>query len=41
VPGRSDARLTEIVKGLEAGEKIAVTNTFLLKAELLKSSAED
>jgi cobalt-zinc-cadmium efflux system membrane fusion protein len=41
VPGRSDARLTEVVTGLESGEKIAVTNTFLLKAELLKSSAED
>jgi membrane fusion protein, heavy metal efflux system len=39
--GRSDNRLVEIVAGLEAGEMIAVTNTFLLKAELLKSSADE
>jgi len=39
--GRSDDRLAEVVAGLVSGEIIAVTNTFLLKAELLKSSAED
>jgi membrane fusion protein, heavy metal efflux system len=39
--GRSDNHLVEIVAGLEAGEKIAVTNAFLLKAELLKSSADE
>jgi cobalt-zinc-cadmium efflux system membrane fusion protein len=41
VTGRSDDRLVEVMTGLKAGETIAVTNTFLLKAELLKSSAED
>jgi cobalt-zinc-cadmium efflux system membrane fusion protein len=41
VTGRSDDRLAEVLTGLKAGETIAVTNTFLLKAELLKSSAED
>jgi cobalt-zinc-cadmium efflux system membrane fusion protein len=39
--GRSDARFAEAVAGLEAGEKIAVSNTFILKAELLKSSADE
>jgi len=39
--GRSDNRMVEVVAGLEAGEMIAVTNTFLLKAELLKSSADE
>jgi membrane fusion protein, heavy metal efflux system len=39
--GRSDDRLAEVVAGLESGDTIAVSNTFLLKAELLKSSAED
>ena len=32
---------TEVVTGLKSGDTIAVTNTFLLKAELLKASAED
>jgi cobalt-zinc-cadmium efflux system membrane fusion protein len=41
VTGRSDDRLAEVLTGLKVGETIAVTNTFLLKAELLKSSAED
>jgi membrane fusion protein, heavy metal efflux system len=41
VTGRNDDRLAEVLTGLKAGETIAVTNTFLLKAELLKSSAED
>jgi cobalt-zinc-cadmium efflux system membrane fusion protein len=39
--GRNDERMAEVVSGLEAGETIAVSNTFVLKAELLKSSAED
>ena len=39
--GHSDDRISEIVAGLEAGETIAVTNTFALKAEFLKSLAED
>jgi cobalt-zinc-cadmium efflux system membrane fusion protein len=41
VTGRSDDRFAEVLTGLKAGETIAVTNTFLLKAELLKSAAED
>jgi cobalt-zinc-cadmium efflux system membrane fusion protein len=41
VTGRSDDRLAEVLTGLKTGETIAVTNTFLLKAEFLKSSAED
>jgi cobalt-zinc-cadmium efflux system membrane fusion protein len=39
--GRTDDRLAEVVAGLESGVTIAVSNTFLLKAELLKASAED
>ena len=34
--GATTSRSTEIVTGLQAGETIAVTNTFVLKAELLK-----
>lgn len=39
VIGRSDARSSEIVFGLDAGEEIAVINTFTLKAELGKAEA--
>ena len=38
--GRQDARLVEVTKGLSAGERIATTNTFVLKAELGKAEAE-
>jgi cobalt-zinc-cadmium efflux system membrane fusion protein len=38
--GREDDRAIEILSGLAAGEKIAVANTFVLKAELGKSEAE-
>ena len=38
--GRQDARLVEITEGLTAGERIATTNTFVLKAELGKAEAE-
>jgi cobalt-zinc-cadmium efflux system membrane fusion protein len=41
VLGQSDDRLVEVVSGLRVGEVIAVGNTFLLKAELLKALAED
>ncbi len=41
VLGRNDERMAEILSGLRPGEVIAVTNTFLLKAELLKALAED
>lgn len=38
--GRSDGSITEILSGLEAGTEYATTNSFLLKAELGKSSEE-
>jgi cobalt-zinc-cadmium efflux system membrane fusion protein len=41
VLGQADDRVVEIVSGLRAGETIAVSNTFLLKAELMKALAED
>ena len=41
VLGQSDDRAIEVVSGLHVGETIAVTNTFLLKAEMLKGTAED
>jgi cobalt-zinc-cadmium efflux system membrane fusion protein len=41
VLGQSDDRIVEVVSGLHPGEMIAVSNTFLLKAELLKALAED
>jgi cobalt-zinc-cadmium efflux system membrane fusion protein len=37
--GRQDARLVEVTEGLAAGERIATTNTFVLKAELGKAEA--
>jgi len=39
--GQSDDRISEVLAGVYAGETIAVTNTFALKAEFLKSLAED
>jgi membrane fusion protein, heavy metal efflux system len=39
--GRSDEQQAEVRSGLEAGDTVAVANTFLLKAELMKSLAED
>ncbi len=41
VIGRTDDRFVEVVTGLQPGEVVAVSNTFLLKAELLKGLAED
>ena len=38
--GRQDARLVEVTEGLTSGERIATTNTFVLKAELGKAEAE-
>ena len=38
--GREDDRTVEIVSGLSEGETIAVSNTFVLKAELGKAEAE-
>ncbi|WP_045227133.1 efflux RND transporter periplasmic adaptor subunit [Methyloterricola oryzae] len=37
--GRTDGRLTEVVKGLDAGELYAGKNSFLIKADLGKASA--
>ena len=41
VLGESDEQLTEVVSGVRPGEMIAASNTFVLKAELLKALAED
>jgi len=41
VLGEGDDRVFEILSGVRAGETIAVTNTFALKAEFLKDLAED
>jgi cobalt-zinc-cadmium efflux system membrane fusion protein len=39
-PGRSDGKLTEILQGLSAGAVYAAANSYVLKAELGKDSAE-
>jgi membrane fusion protein, heavy metal efflux system len=39
--GHGDDRISEVLAGVHAGETIAVTNTFALKAEFLKGLAED
>jgi cobalt-zinc-cadmium efflux system membrane fusion protein len=39
--GDGDGRLFEVLSGVAEGETIAVGNSFVLKAELLKSLAED
>lgn len=41
VLGQRDDQSVEIVSGLDAGETIAVSNTFSLKAELSKPGEED
>lgn len=38
--GQEGENLVEIVRGVSSGDEIAVTNTFLLKAELAKGEAE-
>jgi membrane fusion protein, heavy metal efflux system len=38
--GRKDGQNVEVLAGLNAGDRIAITNTFTLKAELGKSEAE-
>ena len=40
VLGHRGKTVVEIVSGLRTGERVAATNTFLLKAELGKSEAE-
>ncbi|MFZ5531206.1 MAG: efflux RND transporter periplasmic adaptor subunit [Pseudomonadota bacterium] len=37
--GRSDGKFTEVIKGLNAGERYAAKNSFLIKADLGKSGA--
>ncbi|SFU62145.1 efflux RND transporter periplasmic adaptor subunit [Pseudoduganella namucuonensis] len=37
--GRSDGQSTEVLEGLQAGEKYAAKNSFLIKAELGKAAA--
>jgi len=37
--GRSDGKTVEVLGGLEAGQKVASSNTFVLKSELGKASA--
>jgi membrane fusion protein, heavy metal efflux system len=39
--GQKDQEAIEVVSGLSLGETIALSNTFLLKAEMLKGAAED
>jgi cobalt-zinc-cadmium efflux system membrane fusion protein len=39
--GQSDDSAIEVLSGLRPGEIVAVSNTFPLKAEFLKSQAED
>lgn len=39
-PGREDDERIEVLSGLAAGDRIAVTNTFILKAELEKGAAD-
>jgi cobalt-zinc-cadmium efflux system membrane fusion protein len=41
IVGQSDDRLIEILSGVRVGEIVAVSNTFALKAEFMKSFAED
>lgn len=38
--GRSDGEIAEVLSGVESGESYATTNSFILKAELGKGSAE-
>ena len=39
--GRTDGKHVEVVGGLKAGDKVASSNTFILKADLGKSSVEE
>ena len=38
--GRSDGKAVEVLDGLKPGDEVAIANTFVLKAELGKGSAE-
>ncbi|XHS77503.1 efflux RND transporter periplasmic adaptor subunit [Burkholderiaceae bacterium UC74_6] len=39
-PGRADGHFVEVLQGLKAGERYAVKNSFLVKADLGKAAAE-
>lgn len=39
-PGRSDGRVTEVLGGLKPGDAVATQNSFVLKSELGKASAD-
>jgi membrane fusion protein, heavy metal efflux system len=39
--GMTDGRQVEVLRGLQAGERVAAVNAFHLKAELIKSAAGD
>jgi cobalt-zinc-cadmium efflux system membrane fusion protein len=39
--GRTDGRNVEVLQGLKAGDRVASSNTFILKAELGKASAAE
>lgn len=39
--GRTDGKSVEVLQGLKAGDMVASTNTFVLKADLGKSSVEE
>jgi membrane fusion protein, heavy metal efflux system len=41
VLGQSDDQAIEVVSGLRLGETIAASNTFLIKAEMLKGAGEE
>lgn len=38
--GRTDGEITEVIAGLDAGDRYATSNSFILKAELGKGTAE-
>jgi cobalt-zinc-cadmium efflux system membrane fusion protein len=38
--GRRDAERVEVLEGLKAGEEIVVTQSFLIKSDIEKSTAE-
>ena len=37
--GRSDGKMVEVLKGLNAGEKYAAGNSFIIKADIGKAGA--
>ncbi len=39
--GKRSREAVEIAQGIDAGERYAATNSYLIKADLLKSEAEE